>query len=113
MIEDDVQTQPDSTETRTEVEKTKVTARGKRPGPKKVATGKIASKVQESDKPKVRGLSEAEKLEKIRQIEAAVAGGGNPKRCRGHGFDIRSDLLHMEKSPRCTDAWDVVQPSCC
>ncbi|WP_461515527.1 transposase [Rhizobium leguminosarum] len=56
-----------------------MTARGKRPGPKKVATGKIASKVQESDKPKVRGLSEAEKLEKIRQIEAAVAGGATLK----------------------------------
>lgn len=75
MIEDDVQTQPDSTETRTEVEKTKVTARGKRSGPKKVAT----SRVQESDKPRLRRLSDAEKLEKIRQIEAAVAGGATLK----------------------------------
>lgn len=78
MIEDDVQTQPDSTETRTEVEKMKA-ARGKWSGPKKVATGKIASGVHESDKPRLRRLSDAEKLEKIRQIEAAVAGGATLK----------------------------------
>lgn len=75
MIDDDVPTQPDNTETKAEVEKTKVTARGKRSSPKKAATSKVASRVQESDKPKVRRLSDADKLEKIRQIEAAVAGG--------------------------------------
>lgn len=75
MIEDDVPTQSDSTETKPEVEKTTVTARGKRSSPKKAATGKV----QESDKPRLRRLSDAEKLEKIRLVEAAVAGGATLK----------------------------------
>lgn len=79
MIEDDVPTQSDSPETKAEVAKTKVTARGKRSGPKNAATGKVASRVQESDKPRLRRLSDADKLQKIRQIEAAVAGGATLK----------------------------------
>ncbi|MGO7401978.1 SyrB-like regulator (plasmid) [Rhizobium ruizarguesonis] len=79
MIEDDVPTQSDSTETKPEVEKTTVTARGKRSSPKKAASGKVAGKVQESDKPRLRRLSDAEKLEKIRLVEAAVAGGATLK----------------------------------
>ncbi|WP_216333555.1 transposase [Rhizobium sp. X9] len=79
MIEDDAPTQSDSTETKGEVEKTTVTARGKRSSSKKAATGKVVSKVQESDKPRLRRLSDADKLEKIRQVEAAVAGGATLK----------------------------------
>jgi len=79
MIEDDVPTQSDSTETKADAEKTTVTARGKRSSPKKAAAGKVANSVQKSDKPKARGLSDADKLEKIRQIEAAVAGGATLK----------------------------------
>ncbi|OWV98837.1 transposase [Rhizobium sp. R693] len=79
MIEDDVPTQPDSTKAKAGVEKTKVAARRKRSSPKNAAAGKVASRVQESDKPKARSLSDADKLEKIRQIEAAVAGGATLK----------------------------------
>jgi len=79
MIEDDVPTQSDSPETKPEVEKTTVSARGKRSSPNKSATGRVASRVQESDKPRLRRLSDADKLEKIRQIEAAVAGGATLK----------------------------------
>jgi len=75
MIEDDVPTQSDSPETKPEVEKTTVSARGKRSSPNKSATGRV----QESDKPRLRRLSDADKLEKIRQIEAAVAGGATLK----------------------------------
>lgn len=79
MIEDDVPRQPDSTETKAEAEKTTMTARGKRSSPKKAAAGKVASSVQKSDRPKARGLSDADKLEKIRQIEAAVGSGATLK----------------------------------
>jgi len=75
MIEDDVPTQSDSPETKPEVEKTTVSTRGKRSSPNKSATGRV----QESDKPRLRRLSDADKLEKIRQIEAAVAGGATLK----------------------------------
>ncbi|MBX5205967.1 transposase [Rhizobium sp. NZLR1] len=79
MIEDDLPTRSDSTETKPEIEKMTVAARGKRSSPKKAAAGKVASMVQESDKPRLRRLSDAEKLEKIRQVEAAVAGGATLK----------------------------------
>jgi len=74
MADEELPTPPDSTATKPEVEQAATAARGKRSSSKKAA-GKADAASQKAAKPKSRGLSDEEKLMKIKQVEAAVAGG--------------------------------------
>lgn len=77
MADEELLTSPDSTATKPEAEQAATAVRGKRSSSKKAAAGK-ANAVSQA-KPKARGLSDEEKLEKIKQVEAAVAGGATLK----------------------------------
>ncbi|AYG70777.1 MULTISPECIES: transposase [unclassified Rhizobium] len=75
MADEEVLTPPDSTATKPEAEHAATAVRGRRSSSKKAAAGKADAVSQKAAKPKSRGLSDEEKLMKIKQVEAAVAGG--------------------------------------
>lgn len=79
MAGEELLTPPDSTATKPEAEQGATAVRGKRSSPKKAAVGKADAVSQKTAKPKARGLSDEEKLEKIKQVEAAVASGATLK----------------------------------
>lgn len=79
MADEELLTPPDSTATEPEAEQAAAAVRGKRSSSKKAATGKADTVSQKTTKPRARGLSDKEKLEKIKQVEAAVAGGATLK----------------------------------
>ncbi|WP_416068316.1 transposase [Rhizobium sp. ZK1] len=74
MADDEFQTSLASTATKPEAEKTATAAGAQRSSSKKKG-GKADTVAQKMAKPKSRGLSDEEKLVKIKQVEAAVAGG--------------------------------------
>ncbi|OWK24752.1 hypothetical protein AJ87_18670 [Rhizobium yanglingense] len=74
MADDELPTSPAGTTTEPKAEKTATAGDGKRSSSKKAA-GKANTVAQKAAKPKSRGLSDEEKLMKIKQVEAAVAGG--------------------------------------
>ena len=74
MADDQLPTSPTGTDTKPGAEKTATAVGGKRSSSRKAA-GKADTVAQKAVKPKSRGLSDEEKLMKITQVEAAVAGG--------------------------------------
>lgn len=74
MADDELPTSPASTAAKPEAEKT-ATAVGRKRSSSKKAGGKADTVAQKTAKPKSRGLSDEEKLAKIKQVEAAVAVG--------------------------------------
>jgi putative transposase len=79
MANEEPLTPPDSTATKPQVEQAATGVRGKRSSSKKAAAGKADAVSQKTAKPKARGLSDDEKRDKIKQVEAAVAGGATLK----------------------------------
>lgn len=79
MADEELLTAPDSTAPKPEAEKAAAAVRGKRSSSKKAAAGKADTVSQKTAKPKARGLSDDEKREKIKQVEATIAGGATLK----------------------------------
>lgn len=79
MADEEFLTSPNSTTTKPEAEKAATAVRGTRSSSKKAVAGKADAVSQKTGKPKARGLSDDEKLQKIKQVEAAVAGGATLK----------------------------------
>ncbi len=79
MADEELLTPPDSAATKPETAQAATAFRGKRSSSKKAAAGKADAVSQKTAKPKARGLSDDEKLEKIKQVDAAVAGGAKLK----------------------------------
>ncbi|MGM4915418.1 transposase [Rhizobium ruizarguesonis] len=79
MADKEVLTPPDSTATKPEAVQAATAARGKRSSSKKAVAGKADAVSEKTAKPRARGLSDDEKRDKIKQIEAAVAGGATLK----------------------------------
>jgi putative transposase len=79
MAGEELFTPPDTIATTLEAEQVTTAIRGKRPSSKKRVAGDADTVSQKMAKPRVRGLSNEEKLEKIKQIDAAVADGATLK----------------------------------